>query len=271
MHKLLSVLTSLGEQLHQIARMSEAIPESAKHVLLGQTDLARAHTAFGRLGSLLSLPTHQQVSPITLAEHGICNTRDTNLSTGLRFFQQMTVRLDNIYDLPSAAGSSQLQAALEAQFKSNLMLRGFDTWNVPLHRSLNSMPPLAQSSGVPHPSGEITSIQTLPVSDFVMTGCHSDGSINVWATRAGLTRLHTLNFKRQAHIEPGGSLCKARLHFLDFECDGRPGGVKVFVPKGEQKSVGPSQDPAGADQDEGDGEFMAALFDEEAAAALGAL
>ena len=141
LHKLLSVLTSLGEQLHQAARASDSLPASAKQVLLGQSDLGRAHTALGRLGSLLSLPTHQRVSPITLAEHGICNTRDTNLSTGLRFFQHMSVRLDNIFDLSSAAGSSQLQAALEAQFKSNLMLRGFDTWNVPLHKSLNSMPP----------------------------------------------------------------------------------------------------------------------------------
>lgn len=102
----------------------------------------------------------------------------------------------------------------------------------------------------------------------MLTGCQADASINIWVTKAGLKRLHCLNFKRQAHTEPSGSLCKARLHFLDFEAEDRAAGVRVFVPKGEQKSIADHPDTAAGEQDEGDGEFMAALFDEEAAAAL---
>lgn len=56
-HRLLSVLADLGEQLHQIAVQSEALPPATKQHLLGQTDLSRAHTALGRLASLLSLPS----------------------------------------------------------------------------------------------------------------------------------------------------------------------------------------------------------------------
>lgn len=149
-HRLLSILAGLGDQLHQVAAQSEQLPSATRQVLLGQADLSRAHTALGRLGSLLSLPTDTRVSPFTLAEHGVCNTMDTQLTSGLRFYQHLSVGLENIFDLPGEAGSSDIQASLEAQFKSNLMLRGYDSWNVPLHRSLNAMPPQSHYSTINH-------------------------------------------------------------------------------------------------------------------------
>lgn len=54
---LLATLTSLGDQLHQIAAHSEGLDFATKQAILGQADLARVHTALGRLGSFLSLPT----------------------------------------------------------------------------------------------------------------------------------------------------------------------------------------------------------------------
>lgn len=97
-HKLLSVLADLGEQLHQIAVHSEALPSATKQHLLSQTDLSRTHTALGRLASLLSLPADSQVCPFTLAELGVCSTLDRNHSTGLRFYQKLSVPLEDLYD-----------------------------------------------------------------------------------------------------------------------------------------------------------------------------
>jgi hypothetical protein len=194
---------------------------------------------------------------------------DRNLTNGLRFYQHLSVGLENIYDLTAGQGPSDIQAALEAQFKSNLMLRGYDSWNVPLHRSLNSMPPQSQSSALETgPSQEITSIQPLPATDFVLTASSHDAAVNIWVTKAGLTRVHALNFKWQAEIQPGDSLRRAQLDFLTFEAEERSSGVKVFIPRVEQKAALELCELTESGQDPGDGEYMAALFDEEAAADL---
>jgi hypothetical protein len=110
--------------------------------------MSRAHTALGRLQSLISLPSGTQISPITLAEHGVCNVQDKNLSGGLRFYQHLQVELENIYQACPETGTRDVQAALEAQFTNNLMVRGLESWNVPLSNSLNSMPSKAHRSGV---------------------------------------------------------------------------------------------------------------------------
>jgi hypothetical protein len=114
--------------------------------ILSQRDKSRFHTSLGRLTSLLSLPTMEQVPPISLAEHGVCNIGDRNLASGLRFYQHLQVEMENVFD--GAHGERGVQAALEEQFKANLMVRGLDSWNVPLHRSINAMPPKLQSSGL---------------------------------------------------------------------------------------------------------------------------
>lgn len=189
----------------------------------------------------------------------------------------LSVSLENIFDLTTDSSSpSDIQAALESQFKSNLMIRGYDSWNVPLHKSLNCMPPLAQSTGLAGPaiSQEISSIHSLTSSDFVLTASSSDAAVNIWVTKAGLKRIHTLNFKRQAEISPGNSLSRAKLHFLDFECEEKCEGVKVYAPNVEQKAalaaavvaVAVASSEPGADPSEG--EYMQALFDEDEAARL---
>jgi hypothetical protein len=83
--KLLNVLADLEDQLHQIGRCSEQLTSAAAGIL-SRADRSRAHTAIGRLASLLGLPSDQRQSPLELAEHGVCNTGDTNLASGLRFY-----------------------------------------------------------------------------------------------------------------------------------------------------------------------------------------
>ena len=97
-----------------IASHSEELPPATKQILLGHSDLSRVHTALGRLGSLLSLPTDTYMSPLTLAEHGITNTQDGNITNGMRFYQNLLVNLENIYDLHAGHSPSDIQASLES-------------------------------------------------------------------------------------------------------------------------------------------------------------
>lgn len=57
-NRLLAVLVCLEDQVHQIVSQSEYLSAEAKKVLY-QRDMSRAHTALGRLTSLLSLPSDQ--------------------------------------------------------------------------------------------------------------------------------------------------------------------------------------------------------------------
>jgi hypothetical protein len=144
LNKLLSLLAGLEEQVHQVYS-GENLSHATRQIL-SQKDKSRFHTSLGRLTSLLSLPTTEQVPPISLAEHGVCNVLDRNLASGLRFYQHLQVEMENVFD--RGQGQRGVQAALEDQFKSNLMVRGFESWNVPLHRSINVMPPKLQSSAL---------------------------------------------------------------------------------------------------------------------------
>lgn len=85
-----------------------------------------------------------------------------------------------------------------------------------LHRSLNCMSPKAQRSGLSSllSAAPVTSILAPPATDFVLTARAVDASVNVWMTQVGLTRVHGLNFKLQACIDPRDSLKRAQLHFL---------------------------------------------------------
>jgi len=123
--------------------------------------------------------------------------QDKSLSGGLRFYQHLQVDLENIYSSSSDRGKRDVQAALEAQFKSNLMVRGFDSWNVPLSKSLNSMPARSHASGLRVPSSRsaITCFHALQDSDFVLSSSADDAAVNIWSTKAGLTRISALNFK----------------------------------------------------------------------------
>ena len=55
-NRLLAVLVQLEDQVHQIVSQSECLSAEAKKILY-QRDMSRAHTALGRLTSLMSLPS----------------------------------------------------------------------------------------------------------------------------------------------------------------------------------------------------------------------
>jgi hypothetical protein len=75
------------------------------------------------------------------------------------------------------------------------MVRGFDSWNVPLYKSLNSMPSSRHRSGVRGVSASaVSKLMALPESDFVLTA-GDDASVNIWSTKAGLTLISSFNFK----------------------------------------------------------------------------
>lgn len=131
------------------------------------------------------------------------------------------------------------------------------------------MPPKAQWSGLrgATESSPVTGLSALPTTDFVLTSSARDASVNIWSTRAGLTRVHGLNFKLQACIDPEGSLKRAQLYFLNFEVEDLGSGVKIYTRDslGDQKpSSAPKQVEAEADNEKGDGELMQAMFDESA-------
>lgn len=282
-NELLSVLVSLEDQLYQIASKAELLPAEAKRIV-EVSDMSRAHTALGRLSSLLSLPSDQQLCPASLADHGICNLQDKNLTGGLRFFQHLQVEMEDVFLACPDTGARDIQAALESQFRSNLMVRGFDSWNVPLYKSLNSMPPSTQRSGLrgTAPSA-VTGLYALPHSDFVLT-TSDDAAINVWSTRAGLTPIAALNFKLQCFMDPKDSISRAHPYFYNFKALDGENGVVIYTRRGSRAAAAEqeaSNEATGATKEVGDtpeaaldsldpaGLLQAVLSDDEASSVLG--
>lgn len=231
-----------------MASQSDVLSEHAKSVLYGR-EMSRAHTAYGRLSSLMALPSYKQAHPLALAEQGICNVGDANLAGGLRFYQQHQVEFESLHHHANEAGEYDAGAALETQFKNDFFTRGFKTWNVQLAKSLNSMPPKGHRSGLPgkSESAPISSLRQLTSSDFVLSSSSENASINVWSTRAGLTQISSLNFKLQAHIDPKQSLTRARLLHLNYGPLDHDSGAKLYLrnrPRPEEAIPAASTDPA---------------------------
>ena len=113
------------------------------------------------------------------------------------------------------------------------MVRGFNSWNVPLSKSLNSMPSRSQKNGlrVQRSRPAITSIQALQDSDFVLSCSAGDAAVNIWSTKAGLTRISGLNFKLQMHIDPKKNSKRAQLYFLNYDLREIGEGMKTYLRK----------------------------------------
>lgn len=113
-------------------------------------------------------------------------------------------------------------------------------------------------------------MKALPTSDLVLTGSSCDASINVWSTRAGLTRLFGMNFKLQVHIDPRNNIQRAQLYFLNYEVQETASGAKIYLrdPAVLEKEAQGDQatgEEAAQEVEKGDGELMQAMFDESAA------
>jgi hypothetical protein len=80
------------------------------------------------------------------------------------------VPVETIYE---DQGSIPLEIALEKQFTENYMLKGLDTFNIPLAQTLNNLPPsLHQNFAPAHVPAfaNIDVVKHLPFSDLVLTG-----------------------------------------------------------------------------------------------------
>lgn len=82
------------------------------------------------------------------------------------------------------------------------MLKGFPTWNVPLAKTLNNIPPSVHENGLTDKKlvkhHRIDKVMTLDKSDFVLT-CGKDGSVNVWNTNLKLACVGAHNFKSKLY------------------------------------------------------------------------
>ena len=83
-------------------------------------------------------------------------------------------------------------------------MKGFPSWNVPLARTLNKLPPSVHENGLSGPLKTFSVIEdtaSIPNSDSVMTTSYKDASINIWNTNTKLHRVASYNFKAQLHSE----------------------------------------------------------------------
>lgn len=90
---------------------------------------------------------------------------------------------------------------------NNYLLKGMPTWNVPLYRTLNKLPPSLHKNYLPEkayengdvePIADVDAIKTCSESSYVMSCSNKDGSVNVWSTQLGLYLAGGYNFRRQA-------------------------------------------------------------------------
>ena len=116
----------------------------------------------------------------------------------------------------------------------------------------------------------VSSILALRHADFVGTVSRQTSSINIWLTRAGLTRVHQINFKLQSCVDPRESLKRAQLHFLSYKLqETEVEGVKIYLKSSrvERQKASFSLPASSQGPPKADGELMQALFDESAVVA----
>lgn len=190
----MSILVDLEDQLFQIANESEQLSAASARVVQDQC-LSRAHTAQGRLSSLVGSPSYAQADPCQLAELGVLNLLDQNMSNGMRHYQHTQILLESPSNLASQK-PQDLITSLDNQLRGDIMRAGFPTWNVTLSKSINAMPPKSHLSGLAQSTpSDVSSVHQLANSDFVLTASKHDASVNLWTTRAGLTGIAAINFK----------------------------------------------------------------------------
>lgn len=148
---------------------------------------------------------HDSEDPKALAEIGLFNYSDCKRQ--LSHFQEPGLSLENIYEVESCESSHKsLVAYIEKQMVNNYLVKGLPTWNVPLARTLNKMPPSLQKSFVKHKFAKnlpqnraIDCLKTTPTSSLIMTGSTSEGSINIYSTELNAALLGGFNFKQQLY------------------------------------------------------------------------
>jgi len=117
----------------------------------------------------------------------------------LNHFMETGVPIETIYE---DQGSIPLEIALQKQFTENYMLKGLDTFNVPLASTINSLPPaLHRNFAIPSKPefADIDVVKHLSFSDLVLTGSRQQGSVNVWSTKLGMQLLGGFNYLNEIY------------------------------------------------------------------------
>lgn len=186
------IILDLEDQLWAMTQ-SDLVSERVKRLWIIKP--SRMHTAYSRLASFVDFTDSE--NPLALSELGLYNYADQEKK--ISHFMEPLVPIESIYD---SSDSTPLHATLEKQFANNYMLKGLQTWNVPLHKTINSLPPSIHQNFLPSSEPKyaaIDTIKSLSLSDFVLTGSKKFGSINLWSSKLGLNLVGGFNFTKQVH------------------------------------------------------------------------
>ena len=78
-----------------------------------------------------------------------------------------------MFEGASVQSKTDLHSSLEKQLPSNLFLKGFPSWNVPLNSTLNAFPPSVHNNSLPfkehYDATSIQSVKAIQGSDYIMT------------------------------------------------------------------------------------------------------
>lgn len=141
-----------------------------------------------------------------LAELGIVNQGDQ--LKDLVHFQEPHIKLEPIHD-------NNLIYSLEKQLPFNNVVKQLPTWNVPMRRSLNAIPPCQHLNGLPKEVYEEKKIpqasqvdEILSIGNFVLTGNNQHSSVNIFSTQLGLNRVMQHNLTSAQHKTPSEGVVK---------------------------------------------------------------
>jgi len=96
------------------------------------------------------------------------------------------------------------------------MLKGLDTFNIPLDLTINNLPPSLHHNLAPSipAHAEIDIVRHLAKSDLALTGSKTYGSVNVWSTKLGMHLLGGYNFLDELHKLQGSEEVKFKLKHM---------------------------------------------------------
>ena len=86
---------------------------------------------------------------------------------------------------------------MQKQFTENYLLKGLETFNVPLASTINSLPPSLHRNFATASApkfADIDVVKYLSFSDLVLTGSRIAGSVNVWSNKLGMNLVGGFNF-----------------------------------------------------------------------------
>lgn len=191
--QLISVLLSLQEQLW----ISSVSDQTQIDPSLLEKYASRSHSAYGRLSSFISWPSNQ-VHPIKLSEVGLVNTSDQYMK--LNHYLEYGTPIEEEILKSSQNEAKNLSDYLQTKFPNNLMVKGYPSINVPLHKTVNLFPPWRHTSDVDQEDNqfvmkEITDLWVPKYSEFLMSANSEDGSAWIWNSQLQLFLAGRINFK----------------------------------------------------------------------------